>query len=76
VVTIMRTYPFVRVSNAGCSTGEEIYSIAILLHEEGLYDGTRIYATDINGGLQRPGEDGQPRRSQDGRVRRELRAIG
>ncbi len=47
----MRTYPFVRVSNAGCSSGEEIYSIAILLHEEGLYDRTRIHATDIIGGV-------------------------
>jgi chemotaxis protein methyltransferase CheR len=48
VVPLMRTYPFVRIWNAGCSTGEETYSLAILLTEEGLYDRTRIYATDIN----------------------------
>jgi chemotaxis protein methyltransferase CheR len=48
VVPLLRTYPFSRVWNAGCSTGEEVYSIAILLHEEGVYDKTRIYATDIN----------------------------
>jgi chemotaxis protein methyltransferase CheR len=48
VVSALRTYPFARVWNAGCSTGEEVYSIAILLQEEGLYDKTRIYATDIN----------------------------
>ena len=48
VVPLLRTYPFARVWNAGCSTGEEVYSIAILLHEEGVYDKTRIYATDIN----------------------------
>jgi chemotaxis protein methyltransferase CheR len=48
VVPLMRTYPFVRIWNAGCSTGEETYSLAILLKEEGLYDKTRIYATDIN----------------------------
>jgi chemotaxis protein methyltransferase CheR len=48
VVPLMRTYPFVRVWNAGCSTGEEAYSVAILLKEEGLYDRTRIYATDMN----------------------------
>jgi len=44
----LRTYPFIRVWNAGCSTGEEIYSLAIALREEGLLDRTRIYATDIN----------------------------
>ncbi|HEU0051809.1 MAG TPA: CheR family methyltransferase, partial [Longimicrobium sp.] len=42
------TYPFIRVWHAGCSTGEEVYSMAILLQEEGLYDRARIYATDIN----------------------------
>jgi chemotaxis protein methyltransferase CheR len=48
VVPMLRTYPFTRIWIAGCSTGEEVYSLAILLHEEGLYDRTRIYATDIN----------------------------
>src|SRR5512140_858732 len=48
VVPLLRTYPFVRLWHAGCSTGEEVYSMAILLHEEGLYDRCRIYATDIN----------------------------
>jgi chemotaxis protein methyltransferase CheR len=48
VVPLMRTYPFIRVWNAGCSTGEETYSVAIVLREEGLADRTRIYATDIN----------------------------
>ena len=48
VVPLLRTYPFTRIWNAGCSTGEEVYSIAMLLEEEGLYDTTRIYATDIN----------------------------
>jgi chemotaxis protein methyltransferase CheR len=48
VVPMLRTYPFTRIWVAGCSTGEEVYSLAILLHEEGLYDRTRIYATDIN----------------------------
>ena len=48
VVPLLRTYPFLRVWHAGCSTGEEVVSMAILLHEEGLYDRTRIYATDIN----------------------------
>lgn len=48
VVPLLRTYPFIRVWHAGCSTGEEVYSMAILLEEEGLYDRARIYATDIN----------------------------
>jgi chemotaxis protein methyltransferase CheR len=48
VVPMLRTYPFVRIWHAGCSTGEEVYSLAILLQEEGLYDRCRIYATDIN----------------------------
>jgi chemotaxis protein methyltransferase CheR len=48
VVPLMRTYPFIRIWNAGCSTGEETFSLAILLREEGLYDRSRIYATDIN----------------------------
>jgi chemotaxis protein methyltransferase CheR len=48
VVPLLRTYPFIRIWHAGCSTGEEVYSTAILLEEEGLLDRTRIYATDIN----------------------------
>ena len=48
VVPLLRTYPFIRLWHAGCSTGEEVYSMAILLREEGLYDRSRIYATDIN----------------------------
>jgi chemotaxis protein methyltransferase CheR len=48
VVPLLRTYPFTRIWLAGCSTGEEVYSLAILLEEESLYDRCRIYATDIN----------------------------
>lgn len=48
VVPHLRTFPFVRVWHAGCATGEEAYSMAILLHEEGLLDRSRIYATDMN----------------------------
>lgn len=48
VVPMLRTYPYIRIWHAGCSTGEEVYSMAILLHEEGLYDKARIYATDMN----------------------------
>jgi chemotaxis protein methyltransferase CheR len=48
VVPLLHTYPFTRIWCAGCSTGEEVYSLAIVLEEEGLYERTRIYATDIN----------------------------
>lgn len=48
VVPILRTYPFVRIWHAGCASGEEVYALAILLEEEGLYERSRIYATDMN----------------------------
>lgn len=48
VIPLLRTYPFIRLWHAGCATGEEVYSMAILLQEEGLYERARIYATDIN----------------------------
>jgi chemotaxis protein methyltransferase CheR len=48
VVPFLRTYPSIKVWVAGCSTGEEVYSLAILLREEGLLERTLIYATDIN----------------------------
>ena len=47
-IPLLRTYPFIRIWQAGCSLGEEAYSLAILLEEEGLYDRSLIYATDIN----------------------------
>ena len=48
VVPILRTYPFIRIWHAGCSTGQEVYSMAILLQEAGIYSRCRIYATDIS----------------------------
>ncbi len=50
VVSWLRTHPFLRIWVAGCATGEEAYSMAILLQEEGLYGRARIYATDRNSG--------------------------
>jgi chemotaxis protein methyltransferase CheR len=48
VVPLLSTYPSLKLWVAGCSTGEEVYSLAILLQEEGLLERTMIYATDIN----------------------------
>lgn len=48
VLPILSTYPHIKIWDAGCSTGEELFSLTILLQEEGLLEKTRIYATDIN----------------------------
>ncbi|WP_028390336.1 CheR family methyltransferase [Bacillus cihuensis] len=59
IVPFLRDYPYIRIWHAGCSTGEEVYSMAILLHEEGLYEKTRIYATDMSESVLRIGKEGK-----------------
>lgn len=58
VIPILSTYPRIKVWHAGCSTGEEVYSLAILLHEEGLLERTQIYATDIDESALSKAEEG------------------
>lgn len=58
VVPLLRTYPYVRIWNPGCSTGEETYALAVVLREQGLKDRARIYATDINAGVLHQAREG------------------
>lgn len=59
VVPVLRTYPSIRIWHVGCATGEEVYSMAILLHEEGIYEKTKIYATDLNANALIVAKNGQ-----------------
>lgn len=58
VLPILSTYPFIKIWDAGCSTGEELFSLAILLQEEGLLQRTKIYATDINQKVLKQAKEG------------------
>lgn len=58
VVPFLRTFGFINIWHAGCASGEEVYSMAILLQEEGLYEKTRIYATDFNHTILQQAKDG------------------
>ncbi|MCK5716809.1 MAG: protein-glutamate O-methyltransferase CheR [Thiomargarita sp.] len=58
VMPELKKSPFLKIWHAGCSTGEEVYSMAILLKEAGLYDQTQIYATDMNEIALKKAKDG------------------
>lgn len=58
VIPFLKTYPFVKIWHAGCSTGEEAYSLAILLHEAGMSGRFRLYATDINEAVLQTAKEG------------------
>ncbi len=49
VVPLLRTYPRVRLWHAGCASGEEVYSMGVLLYEEGLHERVLLYGTDLDG---------------------------
>ena len=57
-IPLLRTWPYIRIWLAGCAMGEEVYSVAIVLAEEGLISRCRIYATDINEGLLEKAREG------------------
>ncbi|MES2513215.1 MAG: protein-glutamate O-methyltransferase CheR [Bacteroidota bacterium] len=58
ILPVLGTHPFIRIWHAGCSTGEEVYSMAILLHEAGLLHKSLLYATDINPGVLEKAKSG------------------
>lgn len=58
LIPYLKTHPFLRIWVPGCATGEEVYSIAIILKEEGLYDRSQIYATDFNEAVLQKAKEG------------------
>jgi len=58
IIPLLKTYPSINIWHAGCSSGEEVYSMAILLKEEGLYDRCKIYATDFNTSILKRAKEG------------------
>src|SRR5262249_31797657 len=58
IAPVLATYPSLKIWIAGCSTGEELYSFAILLHEEGLLERSILYATDVHAESLRRAESG------------------
>ena len=58
IIPQLATYPYVKIWHAGCSTGEEVYSMAIVLEEEGIYNKTKLYGTDINQQVLSRGQKG------------------
>lgn len=77
VLPTLKTLPVIRIWHAGCSTGEEVYSMAILLKEEGLYDKTKIYATDINEKVLTVAKEGEfPLKKMQGYTNNYIRSGG
>ncbi len=58
VIPVLKTYPFIKIWHAGCATGEEAYSMSIVIQEAGLQDRTTIYATDFNQRALNAAKDG------------------
>ncbi|MDF1655323.1 MAG: protein-glutamate O-methyltransferase CheR [Coxiellaceae bacterium] len=58
VFPVLKTYPYIKIWHAGCASGEEVYSLAILLHEAGYLDKATIYATDFNNAALKKAKEG------------------
>jgi chemotaxis protein methyltransferase CheR len=58
VLPVLKELSHIKIWHAGCASGEEVYSMAILLKEEGLFDKTQIYATDINENILKKAKEG------------------
>ncbi len=58
VFPLLSTYPYIKIWDSGCSTGEELYSLVILLEEAGLLQRSKIYATDLNQRVLRKAKEG------------------
>jgi len=76
VVPLLRTYPLLRIWHAGCSSGEEAYTSAIMLREEGLYDRAQIYATDLSARAIEQAQRGVYAGSRRASFERNYRAAG
>ena len=76
IVPVLHSYPSIKIWHAGCSTGEEIYSMAILLQEEGLYDKVQVYATDIDKGVLQKAKKGIFSSSEVALFERNYKASG
>lgn len=59
IIPILKTYPSLNIWHAGCASGEEVYSLGIILKEEGLLKKTKIYATDIDEKILKIAKEGQ-----------------
>jgi chemotaxis protein methyltransferase CheR len=76
VLPHLRTFPHIKIWHAGCATGEEVWSTAILLEEEGLYDRAQLYATDLSPGALERAKDGVYPASRAAQFARNYEAAG
>ncbi len=75
IIPVLATHPYIRIWHAGCSTGEEVYSMAILLKEAGILHKSRLYATDINPGVIEKARSGIFPGQPDPEIFRKLYAV-
>jgi len=76
VLPVLKTYPFVKIWHAGCSTGEEVYSMAVLLEEEGLLNRSLIYATDYNENVLKIAKEGRYKKENIGDYEKNYKRSG